>query len=176
MTKKWLVAPPVPRHIFEQFPELRTLVVQLLYNRGIESLDQVEWFLNPDYHNLYDPFLFADMQVAVDRIWQAIEAGEKILVYADYDADAVTANTLMQQTFRYLGVDVLSYIPDRFTEGYGLNMEAFENIKEQGAKVVITVDCGTNSVAEAEFCKANGIDLIITDHHEITGDTPKSFA
>lgn len=176
MTKKWLVAPPVPRHILEQFPELRSLVVQLLYNRGIESLDQVEWFLNPDYHNLYDPFLFADMQVAVDRIWQAIEAGEKILVYADYDADAVTANTLMQQTFRYLGVDVESYIPDRFTEGYGLNMEAFEKIKEQGVKVVITVDCGTNSVAEAEFCKANGIDLIITDHHEITSDTPKSFA
>lgn len=155
---------------------MRSLVVQLLYNRGIETPDQVEWFLNPDYHNLYDPFLFADMQIAVDRIWQAIDNKESILIYGDYDADAVTANAVLQQTFRYLGVDVTSYIPDRFTEGYGLNLEAFEKIKAQGAKLVITVDCGTNSPAEAEFCKANGIDLIITDHHEITGVVPASFA
>lgn len=176
MTKEWQIQPQVPRDILEQFPELRSLVVQLLYNRGIENLDQVEWFLNPDYHNLYDPFLFTDMQKAVDRIWAGIEAGEKILVYADYDADAVTANSVLQQTFRYLGVEVASYIPDRFTEGYGLNLDAFEKIKETGATLVITVDCGTNSVDVAEFCAANGIDLIITDHHEITGDTPQSFA
>lgn len=176
MVKEWLVKPSVPRTILEQFPELRSLVVQLLYNRGIESIDQVEWFLNPDYHNLYDPFLFTDMQIAVDRIWQAIENKEKILIYGDYDADAVTANAVLQQTFRYLGVEVASYIPDRFTEGYGLNLEAFEKIKEQEAQLVITVDCGTNSVDVAEFCTANGIDLIITDHHEITGDTPKSLA
>ncbi len=176
MQKEWQSKPIVPKSILEQFPELRSLVVQLLYNRGIESPDQVEWFLGPDYHNLYSPFLFTDMQKSVDRIWAAIEAGEKILVYADYDADAVTANSVLQQTFRYLNVDVASYIPDRFTEGYGLNLDAFEKIKESGAKLVITVDCGTNSVDVAEFCSANGIDLIITDHHEITGDTPKSFA
>ncbi len=176
MQKEWQIKPQVPKAVIEQFPELRSLVVQLLYNRGIENPDQVEWFLNPDYHNLYDPFLFTDMQKAVDRIWSGIEAGEKILVYADYDADAVTANSVLQQTFRYLNVDVASYIPDRFTEGYGLNLDAFEKIKESGAKLVITVDCGTNSVEVAEFCSANGIDLIITDHHEITGETPKSFA
>ena len=176
MVKEWLVKTPVPRDILEQFPELRSLVVQLLYSRGISSADQVEWFLNPDYHNLYDPFLFTEMQVAVDRVWQAIETGEKILIYGDYDADAVTANALLQQLFRYLGVEVASYVPDRFKEGYGLNLDAFQKIKEQGINLVITVDCGTNSVAEAEFCKANGIDLIITDHHEITGDTPKALA
>lgn len=176
MQKEWQIKPLVPKAILEQFPELRSLVVQLLYNRGIESLDQVEWFLGPDYHNLYSPFLFTDMQKAVGRIWAAIEAGEKILVYADYDADAVTANSVLQHTFRYLNVEVASYIPDRFTEGYGLNLDAFEKIKESGAKLVITVDCGTNSVDVAEFCSANGIDLIITDHHEITGEIPKSFA
>ncbi|HEX3099420.1 MAG TPA: single-stranded-DNA-specific exonuclease RecJ, partial [Patescibacteria group bacterium] len=116
------------------------------------------------------------MGIAVDRIWEAIQNGEKILIYGDYDADAVTANAVLQQTFRYLGVEVLSYVPDRFTEGYGLNLEAFQKIKDQGVNLVITVDCGTNSVAEAEFCSANGIDLIITDHHEITGETPQSFA
>ncbi len=176
MSKLWQLKNPVPQAILEQFPELSSLQVQLLYNLGLSDPDRVDWFLSPDYHNLYDPFLFSEMQVAVDRTWQAIKAGEKILIYGDYDADAVTANAVLTQTFRYLGVDVESYIPDRFTEGYGLNLEAFEKIKERGVNVVITVDCGTNSVAEAEYCKQNGIDLIITDHHEITGDIPKSFA
>lgn len=176
MAKLWQLKNPVPQAILEQFPELSSLQVQLLYNLGLSDPDRVDWFLNPDYHNLYDPFLFSEMQIAVDRTWQAIAAGEKILIYGDYDADAVTANAVLTQTFRYLGVEVESYIPDRFTEGYGLNLDAFEQIKARGINVVITVDCGTNSVAEAEFCKQNGIDLIITDHHEITGEIPKSFA
>jgi single-stranded-DNA-specific exonuclease len=176
MEKHWQLKPIAPQVILEQFPELSSLQVQLLHNLGLSDPDRVDWFLNPDYHNLYDPFLFTQMQIAVERTWQSILAGEKILIYGDYDADAVTANAVLTQTFRYLGVEVASYIPDRFTEGYGLNLEAFQKIKEQGVKLVITVDCGTNSVAEAEFCKANGIDLIITDHHEITGQTPEGFA
>lgn len=176
MAKHWQLKNPVPATLLEQFPELSSLQVQLLYNLGLSDPDRVDWFLNPDYHNLYDPFLFSQMQTAVDRTWHAIKGNEKILIYGDYDADAVTANAVLTQTFRYLGVDVESYIPDRFTEGYGLNLDAFQKIKEQGVKVVITVDCGTNSVKEAEFCKNNGIDLIITDHHEITGAIPESFA
>lgn len=176
MAKHWQLKNPVPVGILEQFPELSGLQVQLLYNLGLSDPDRVDWFLNPDYHNLYDPFLFSQMQTAVERTWQAITKNEKILIYGDYDADAVTANALLTQTFRYLGVKVESYIPDRFSEGYGLNLEAFQKIKEQGVNLVITVDCGTNSVAEAEYCQANGIDLIITDHHEITGEIPKAFA
>lgn len=176
MSKLWQLKTPVPASVLEQFPELSTIQVQLLYNLGLSDQANVDWFLNPDYHNLYDPFLFSQMQIAVDRTWQAIEKGEKILIYGDYDADAVTANAVLTQTFRYLGVDVESYIPDRFAEGYGLNLEAFQKIKDQGVKVVITVDCGTNSVEEAKFCKANGIDLIITDHHEITGTIPDAYA
>lgn len=176
MAKQWQLKSPVPEEILEQFPEISPLQTQLLYNIGLSDPDRVDWFLNPDYHNLFDPFLFGEMRKAVDRTWQAIQRQEKILIYGDYDADAVTANAVLHQTFRYLGVDVESYIPDRFAEGYGLNLEAFQKIKERGVKVVITVDCGTNSVEEAKFCKANGIDLIITDHHEITGDIPDSFA
>lgn len=176
MAKQWQLKNPVPEEILEQFPEISPLQTQLLYNIGLSDPDRVDWFLNPDYHNLYDPFLFAEMRAAVDRTWQAIEQQEKILIYGDYDADAVTANAVLHQTFRYLGVDVQSYIPDRFAEGYGLNLEAFQKIKDLGVKLVITVDCGTNSVEEARFCKANGIDLIITDHHEITGQVPDSFA
>ena len=175
MAKQWLLAPPLPAEYLEQFPEQSRLVLQLLHNRGILP-NNVEHFLQPEYANLYSPFLFQEMEQAAGRIWEAIEKKEKIYIYGDYDADAVTANAVLQQTFRYLGVEAFSYIPDRFSEGYGLNVEAFKKLKEQGAQVIITVDCGTNSVAEAEYCKANGVDLIITDHHEITGATPEAFA
>jgi single-stranded-DNA-specific exonuclease len=176
MSKLWKLKEKVPQEIIEKFPELDELTLQLLYNRGLTTEQGVEAFLAPEYENQHDPFIFTDMYKACQRIWEAIFNQEKICVYSDYDADAVTANAVLQQTFRYLGVEIDSYIPDRFTEGYGLNIEAFEKIKERGAKVVITVDCGTNSVDVADYCRENNIDLIITDHHEITAETPKSFA
>ncbi len=151
------------------------LVAQLLRNRGILPQDS-DIFLNPDYSKLNDPFLFKDMEKAVSRIWNAIENKEKIVIYSDYDADAVTANAVVYRALKFLGVGAEIYIPDRFTEGYGLNLEAFKKVKDAGAGVVITVDCGTNSVEEAKYCKENGIDLIITDHHEITGEIPGAFA
>ncbi len=116
------------------------------------------------------------MQKAVDRIWEAIDKHQRICIYGDYDADAVTANAVLQQTFRYLGVEVESYIPDRFAEGYGVNVDALSKIKDGGSRIIITVDCGTNSVDAANFCRANNIDLIITDHHEIIGELPKAYA
>jgi single-stranded-DNA-specific exonuclease len=176
MAKTWYLKPKAPEAFMEEFPEISPLLLQLLYNRGITDAQAIEHFLTPTYEKLHNPFLFKDMQRAVDRIWQAIRRQEKICIYGDYDADAVTANALLFQTFRYLGVDISSYIPDRFTEGYGLNLEAFGGLKLAGTTVVITVDCGTNSVEVAEYCQDNGIDLIITDHHEITGQTPKAYA
>lgn len=176
MSKEWILKEKVPAEQLEKFPDLSPLLVQLLYNRGLVSEVDVESFLDPKYENQYDPFLFTDMAKACDRIWEAVFNQEKICIYGDYDADAVTANAVMHQTFRYLGTSILSYIPDRFTEGYGLNIEAFEKLHAQGVTVVITVDCGTNSVDVAEFCASHGMDLIITDHHEITGDIPQSFA
>lgn len=152
------------------------MLQQILENRGISTEEQIDEFLNPDYGKLHDPFLFADMKKATARIWQAIDNKEKILIYSDYDADAITANAVLFRTLQFSGVKAEVYIPDRFTEGYGLNLEAFKKIKEQGIKLVITVDCGTNSLAEAEFCRENGIDLIITDHHEVTGQLPSAYA
>ncbi len=153
----------------------KDLLHQLLKNRAIAEAN-ADSFLNPDYGELHDPFLFTEMHKATDRIWEAIEKGEKILIYSDYDADAVTANATIFRALKFLGATAEVYIPDRFSEGYGLNLQAFESIKAQGVRVVITVDCGTNSVAEAQFCKKNGINLIITDHHEITGEKPRAFA
>jgi single-stranded-DNA-specific exonuclease len=152
------------------------LLAQLLFNRGLMEKEQISDFLEPKYENLHSPFLFRDMEKAVGRIWEAIKQNQKICIYGDYDADAITANAVLGQTFKYLGVDVESYIPDRFTEGYGVNIEALSKIKDNGSGIIITVDCGTNSVDAAEFCAANNIDLIITDHHEIIGEAPKAYA
>lgn len=176
MSKIWKVKTKIPVDAIiggEEYPEL---VKQLLFNRGLMDTESAKDFLEVSYEKLHSPFLFQDMQKAVNRIWQAIENEEKICIYGDYDADAVTANAVLQQAFRFLGVKVDSYIPDRFTEGYGVNMEALLKIKEQGSKIIITVDCGTNSCDAAEFCAREGIDLIITDHHEIIGPTPEAFA
>ena len=175
MSKEWKL-----RDQEGELPESLTgfglLLGNLMIDRGVIETDEINKFLKPAYEHLLDPHLFVEMNKAVNRIWKAIQNQEKIVVFGDYDADAVTANAVLQHTFRYLGVDSQSYIPDRFAEGYGLNLEAFEKFKSEGVNLVITVDCGTNSVEVADFCCRNGIDLVITDHHEITGDIPKAYA
>ncbi len=176
MSKQWKIATEAPQDLQNAFPELNRVVLQLLYNRGITEPAVIENFLSPEYKNLYDPFLFQDMEKAVERIWLAIQNDEKIVVYGDYDADGVTASAVLMQTFRFLDVPAINYIPERFTEGYGLNVEAFEKFKAEDITLVISVDCGTNSIDVANYCRDNGIDLIITDHHEITGQTPEALA
>jgi single-stranded-DNA-specific exonuclease len=176
MSKIWKLQPEIPAEAEQQLGGYPKFFKQLLYNRRLTEPDKIEDFLNPKYENLHDPFLFFDMEKAVERIWRAIEKREKICIYGDYDADAVTANAVLQQTFRHLGTTVASYIPDRFSEGYGINLEALQKIREAGTTLIITVDCGTNAVAAAEFCKNYNIDLIITDHHEIIGPKPDAYA
>lgn len=157
-------------------PEYPAVISRLLMLRGLTEPEQIHEYLNPDYSKLFDPFLFKSLKKACDRIWQAIDNKEKIVIYADYDADAITASSVMTLGLKKLGGIVECYIPDRFTEGYGMNLEALRKIKQDGANLVITVDCGTNSVQEAVLCKELELDLIITDHHEITGDLPDAFA
>ena len=177
MAKIWKLKTQIPENISLKLSAYPSLVQHLLYNRGLIEQEQIEEFLEPKYEGLNDPFLFKDMQKAVERIWKAVGGKEKICIYGDYDADAVTANAVLRQTFRYLNhQEISSYIPDRFTEGYGVNLEALKKIADDGAKVIITVDCGTNSTDAAEFCKQNNIDFIITDHHELIGEKPDALA
>lgn len=176
MAKIWKVKNQAEGEAAESLAEYPKLMRQLLFNRGLTEKGNIQDFLEPRYEGLHSPFLFKDMERAVERIWQAVEKKEKICIYGDYDADAVTANAVLQQTFRYLGAEVTWYIPDRFSEGYGLNLEAFDKLRRQGCQLVITVDCGTNSIDAADFCADNYIDLIITDHHEIIGEAPKAYA
>lgn len=177
MNKIWKLKPKIPADLVSIFQDHNPLLTQLLYNRNLTEAGQISEFLEPQYERLHSPFLFKDMEKAVQRIWQAINNNEKITIFGDYDADAVTANAVLRQTFRYLNYEnIESYIPDRFSEGYGVNLEAVSKIIEQGTRVIITVDCGTNSVEVAAFCKNNGVDFIITDHHEIIGDLPEAYA
>ncbi len=177
MAKLWKVKEKINEEAKKKLNAFHPLIAQLLFNREIKESEKAQNFLNTEYKGLNSPFLFLDMQKAVERIWQAIDENQKVTIYGDYDADAITANAVLRQTFNYLKYDnVESYIPDRFSEGYGVNIDALSIIKDKGSKIIITVDCGTNSTEAAMWCKQNNIDFIITDHHEITGDLPESYA
>ncbi|HTL39555.1 MAG TPA: single-stranded-DNA-specific exonuclease RecJ [Methylomirabilota bacterium] len=173
--KTWKVKTLNPENL-PNLPEMPGLIVRLLALRGLTAPAQINDFLNPDYNKLYDPFLFKDMQKGVERIKLAIDRKEKITIYADYDADAITACAVTYLTLQKLGANVDHYIPDRFSEGYGINEEAIKKIAENGSKLIITVDCGINANAGALVCKNLGMDLIITDHHEVTGELPEALA
>lgn len=138
------------------------LFLRLIKKRGID-----ENFLSPKYEECIDPFLLPDMERAVERILQAKEAGEKVLIYGDYDADGVTATTVMHDALKLAGVEVVkTMLPNRFTDGYGMNEKVVEEAKKTGAKLVITVDCGSGDTEVAQKLLDAGVDLIVTDHHE----------
>lgn len=145
------------------------LFKQLLSRRGLD-----ESFLNPRYEDLFAPEKLKGVKKAVERITAAREAEEKIIIYGDYDADGVTSSTLLRDALKYFGCEKVEVIlPNRFTDGYGLNMPAVEKIAARGAKLVITVDCGSGSEEVIAELKRRGIDTIVTDHHEIP-EVPKS--
>lgn len=177
MLKKWNIAKTVEQAISDKFSEIQPIVLQLLINRGLDTQEKIDKFLNPDYgDDLYDPFLFMDMDKAVKRILKAIEKKEKIVVYGDYDADGVCSSAVMVEFLQLLGADVIIYIPYRETEGYGLNVEAVTKIAEDGADLVITVDCGIANISEAKILKDKKVDLIITDHHHEPRELPEAYA
>ncbi len=174
-SKRWQVAPRVSSLIVARFPELHPLIVQILYNRGITTLEQAQAFLAPDAL-IGNPFHLHGVNETVDRLRRAIRAGESIAVYGDFDADGVTATALLVQVLQALGAKVKPYIPHRIDEGYGLNLEALQQLKEQGTRVVITVDCGVRSLDEVAFGTRIGLDMIVTDHHAPSEQLPDAFA
>ena len=148
------------------------LVGQLLINRGIETEEAARAYLYPTLDQLHSPFLMHGMEQVVERIRLAMKRGEHIWIFGDYDVDGTTATSLLIDTFRHLDFPVKPYIPNRFEEGYGLNKEAIQTLKEQGCDLLITVDCGISSIEEVEFANTIGIDVIITDHHQPPPGSP----
>ncbi len=174
MKKKWIIKEKP--EILPIMPEYPALILQLLAIRGLTEETAINDYLNLEYSKLHDPYLFKDMSKAVDRINQAIDRGEKIVIYSDYDADAITALSTVYLGLKKLGANLGFYIPDRFTEGYGMNPEAVKQICEDGAKIIITVDCGINAVIETDTAQNLGVDVIITDHHELIGVLPQAHS
>lgn len=177
--KRWRLAPELPQALRQSLPQLNPILLQVLYNRGIVDQAHIQSFLEGRYLEAVDPFLLAGMETAVARLKRAIERDETIVVYGDFDADGVTATVLLTEALRGLGVsrrNAQPYIPDRVDEGYGLNIEALDTLKARGADVVISVDCGIRSVMEAAHAKAIGLDLIVTDHHNLGREMPPALA
>ncbi|MGO1478382.1 single-stranded-DNA-specific exonuclease RecJ, partial [Senegalia sp. (in: firmicutes)] len=152
------------------------LITKILLNRGIKNKKDIEKFLNPTYDDFHDPFLLNDMKLASKRIMEAIELDEKIWIYGDYDVDGVTSTSLLVNFFSQIGIKVQFYIPNRHSEGYGLNKSAIDYIKMQKGNLIITVDCGITSISEADYANEIGIDMIITDHHTPSESLPKAIA
>jgi single-stranded-DNA-specific exonuclease len=157
-----------------RFPDLPSLLVQLLHNRGLTEAQQVGDFLAGRFRT-DNPYRLKGMSEAVTRLRRAIAEEEKVAVYGDFDTDGVTATALLVQTFSALGARVQPYIPHRVDEGYGLNLDALRQLYRQGVRLVVTVDCGIRSVREVQLAR-RGLDLIVTDHHQVGPELPPATA
>ena len=151
-------------------------IAKILNARNITDMNSVKKYFSDEYEEGYDPFLMHDMQKAIDRINEAVENEEKILVYGDYDADGITSTVLLVETLISMGANVSSYIPNRFEEGYGPNKEAFTKIIDSGITLIITVDNGIAGVEEVDLANELGCDVIVTDHHKIQDTIPNAYA
>jgi len=151
------------------------LTAMVLAARGMKNPQEARNYLSCDA-DLLDPFLMTDMALAAGRVGLAMTRGEKIAVFGDYDVDGITATCLLTHFLRSCGADVVSYIPGRLEEGYGLNPIAINQLHREGVKLIITVDCGITAVEEAQLCKQLGIELVITDHHECKDRLPEAVA
>lgn len=154
------------------------LINQLLFTRGILDSEEAKTFLSPDYiSQLHDPYLLNDMEQAIDRLEKAIQENERIGIFSDYDCDGIPGAVVLHDLFKALKYDNFqNYIPHRHYEGFGLSKQAIDSLKKDGVKVVITIDCGTSNIEEVAYANEQGIDMIITDHHEPEEKLPPAVA
>jgi single-stranded-DNA-specific exonuclease len=175
--KIWQVHPERPELLRELAARhgLPPLVAQLLLNRGLVDEDDILAFLDPTLGRMSSPFDLPDLKQASARLAQAVRNREPVIVYGDYDADGLTATALLHQFFTELGVPCFPYVPDRLTEGYGLNLPALKALAPK-ARLLVTVDCGVSDAEEVAWARDQGLEVIITDHHELPPDLPPALA
>lgn len=179
MLYQWEFPDSVPqKKISEQAKNynLHPVIAEILFRRRITSTDEIERFFKADFSQLYDPFLMRDMNKAVERIVKALEKGEDILVYGDYDVDGVTSVSILYDALFRIGGKVHFFIPSRFEEGYGLSREGVKFAIKRDISLIITVDCGITAVDEVNFANEKNIDTIICDHHEPSDQLPHAIA
>lgn len=177
MQKRWTIRKHDAAAVNKLARELnvRPLMAALLIARGHDTLEKALTFLNPSPEHLHEPFLLKGMREAVDRIQKAVANNEKILIWGDYDVDGTTGTVLLRKMLRLLGSDSVFHVPNRFTEGYGINIPALEQAQKDGVSLVISVDCGIRSFEPLEWARDHGLDVIVTDHHlsdEARGNPP----
>src|SRR3989338_8337419 len=178
MQKTWHLYPVNPeqqKHLALSLG-VSPVIAQILINRGIDSVETARFFLSPSLKNLPQPFFLPDMEKGVERILKAIREKEGIAIYGDYDVDGLSSAALLSLFFKEIGITTLVHIPDRIKEGYGVQAKALESLKERGAGIVITADCGTKSHTALKHAKTIGMDVIVTDHHELDAAPLPAFA
>ena len=179
-TYNWQFAPQVEDADFTKIAKKAGLgpeAARLLFSRGIKDEDSLSRFLAPSLDDLHDPYLLHDMDKAVDRIRRAIEQGEFILVYGDYDADGMTSASILKETLEQLGAECLVYLPNRFTDGYGPNASVYKYfIEQQGISLIVTVDNGVAGHEAIDLAQSMGVDVIVTDHHSLPEVLPDAHA
>ena len=179
-TYNWQFAPQVEDADFTKIAKKAGLgpeAARLLFSRGIKDEDSLTRFLAPSLDDLYDPYLLHDMDKAVERIRQAIERGELILVYGDYDADGMTSASIVKESLEQLGAECLVYLPNRFTDGYGPNASVYKYfIEQQGVSLIVTVDNGVAGHEAIDLAQSMGVDVIVTDHHSMPEVLPDAYA
>ncbi|MEF2834476.1 MAG: single-stranded-DNA-specific exonuclease RecJ [Clostridia bacterium] len=155
---------------------LNKVIGKIIVNRHVVNDEDVRIFITPTRDDFHNPFLFKGMDIAVDRIIKAINNKEKILIYGDYDVDGITSTTVLKKYLMDRGISVDTYIPNRLHEGYGLNKKAIDTIKERNIDLIITVDCGISAIEEVDYAVRLGMDIIVTDHHEVGEKLPNALA
>ena len=178
MIKKWEIYNSDEQKVKEVCEKynLNEVIGKIIVNRKVVNDEEVRIFITPTRDDFHDPFLFKDMDIAVNRIIKAIDNKENILIYGDYDADGITSTTVLKKYLQERGGIVNTYIPNRLDEGYGLNKEAIKKIKDMGTDLIITVDCGISGIEEVEYAKELGLEVIVTDHHEVGDILPNALA
>lgn len=161
---------------FSEKYNMPPVIATILFNRGIKSGEAAKLFMQKPLSGIHNPFELPDMELAAKRIADAVRNNEKIVVYGDYDVDGITSCVLMYSYLKSEGADVDYYIPDRVSEGYGINIMAINKIARSGAKLMITVDCGVTAVGEVEFARTQKLDVVITDHHTCKEELPRAVA
>ncbi len=179
MNLSWQILTTAPQETVQQLArELNVppIIARVMLNRGLDSHAAALAFFRTNLEHMHDPFLMADMRAAVLRLAQALELGEKILVYGDYDVDGTTATALMRLALRELGFEISYYIPDRLKEGYGISKAGIDFARAQGVRLIVSVDCGVTAKQEIAYARAQGIDFIVCDHHQPGHELPPASA
>jgi single-stranded-DNA-specific exonuclease len=179
MNLKWMILDDLEKDAVDNFSQLLNvpkIVSRILLNRGIDTMEKAKLFFRGKLDNLYDPFLLPDMEKAVNRIIQAIHQKENILIYGDYDVDGITSVSMLYMLLKQLGANVIFYIPNRITEGYGISSLGIDEAARQGVNLIITVDCGITAIPEMEYANKLNIDVIVSDHHEPGIELPQAYA